>query len=415
MREAGAKALARSANREATASFQRALVAVTRLPHDHDTTELAIDLRLDLYNALVPIDELRSLLGYLREAETLAIALGDRRRLALARLHISHVLILIDDTRASVQLAHDAAAIAEDLGDETIASRAHLWLGCGCYALGQHRAAVDWLRKANSRASGDSRFVNSPWHSGYLAMFLAELGEFVEAERAAKVTIQLTTPERPWHFSNACWEIAWFWCLKGDLDQAMLLAERAVAVHREWSFRRALGTSVSLLGHIFALSGRVPEAIDLLEQGVREAETFGATWLRCPRLQFLGEAYLLAGRLEQAKQTADQGLSLAREGGERGFEAWALRLQAEIAGAAHPADASGADARYREAMALAEELEMRPLLAHCHFGLGKLYRLTGKRDEAREHLTTATVMYREMDMRFWLEKATHVTHSEDSS
>ena len=48
---------------------------------------------------------------------------------------------------------------------------------------------------------------------------------------------------------------------------------------------------------------------------------------------------------------------------------------------------------------------MRPLVAHCHLGLGKLYRRTGKRAKAQEHLTTATTMYREMDMGFWLEKA----------
>jgi hypothetical protein len=48
---------------------------------------------------------------------------------------------------------------------------------------------------------------------------------------------------------------------------------------------------------------------------------------------------------------------------------------------------------------------MRPLVAHCHLGLGKLCRRTDKREEAREHLTTATTMYREMAMRFWLEHA----------
>ena len=48
---------------------------------------------------------------------------------------------------------------------------------------------------------------------------------------------------------------------------------------------------------------------------------------------------------------------------------------------------------------------MRPLVAHCHLGLGKLYRRTGKREQAQEHLTIATAMYREMDMRFWLEQA----------
>jgi len=56
-------------------------------------------------------------------------------------------------------------------------------------------------------------------------------------------------------------------------------------------------------------------------------------------------------------------------------------------------------------MTLAKELGMRPLVAHCHLGLGTLYRRTAKNQEAREHLTTATTMYREMDMRFWLEQA----------
>ena len=63
------------------------------------------------------------------------------------------------------------------------------------------------------------------------------------------------------------------------------------------------------------------------------------------------------------------------------------------------------EAHYRQALALAEPRGMRPLVAHCHLGLGKLYRRTGKREQAQEHLTTATTMYREMDMRFWLEQA----------
>jgi len=56
-------------------------------------------------------------------------------------------------------------------------------------------------------------------------------------------------------------------------------------------------------------------------------------------------------------------------------------------------------------MTLATELGMHPLIAHCHLGLGKLYRRTGKREQAQEHLTTATTMCREMGMTYWLEKA----------
>jgi Tetratricopeptide repeat len=67
-------------------------------------------------------------------------------------------------------------------------------------------------------------------------------------------------------------------------------------------------------------------------------------------------------------------------------------------------DVDAGEARCRAALTLAEELGMRPLVAHCHLGLGKLYRRTGKREQAREHLITATTLYREMGMTYWLEK-----------
>jgi predicted protein tyrosine phosphatase len=95
---------------------------------------------------------------------------------------------------------------------------------------------------------------------------------------------------------------------------------------------------------------------------------------------------------------------LARERGERGREAWALRLLGEIAAHADAPDVKPAEEHYRQALARADELGMRPLVAHCHLGLGKLYCRTDNRAKAEEHLQTATTMYREMDMRFWLEK-----------
>jgi hypothetical protein len=79
-------------------------------------------------------------------------------------------------------------------------------------------------------------------------------------------------------------------------------------------------------------------------------------------------------------------------------------LLGEIAAQADPPDPESAQAHYSQALARAEELGMRPLVAHCHLGLGKLYRRTGKPDQAYDHLTTATTMYREMGMTFWPEK-----------
>jgi hypothetical protein len=88
-----------------------------------------------------------------------------------------------------------------------------------------------------------------------------------------------------------------------------------------------------------------------------------------------------------------------------GFAAYNRHLLGDIATHPDRFNAESGEFHYREALALAEPRGMRPLGAHCHFGLGRLSQRTGKRDQACEHLTTATTMYREMDMRFWLEKA----------
>ena len=119
----------------------------------------------------------------------------------------------------------------------------------------------------------------------------------------------------------------------------------------------------------------------------------------------LGEVALATGQIEEAAQLGGHALDLARLHKQGGHEVYALRLLGEVAAQRDPPDVETAEGHYRSAMALAHERGMRPLIAHCHLGLGKLYRRTGKREQAHEHLTTATTMYREMDMRFWLEQA----------
>ena len=119
----------------------------------------------------------------------------------------------------------------------------------------------------------------------------------------------------------------------------------------------------------------------------------------------LSEGHRLADRLDEAADGARHALELARAHEERGHQVYALRLLGEIAAHREPAEIESAEIHFRQAKALAEELGMRPLVAHCQLGLGQLSRRMGKREQAREHLTTATTMYREMDMRFGLEQA----------
>ena len=109
--------------------------------------------------------------------------------------------------------------------------------------------------------------------------------------------------------------------------------------------------------------------------------------------------------LDEAAHGAIRALELARAHQERGHQAYALHLLGKIAAHRGPSEIEPAETHCRQAMALAEELGMRPLVAHCQLGLGQLSQRTGKREQARDHVTTATTLYREMDMRYWLEQA----------
>jgi len=96
LRQAGLRAMARAANREAIAHLEQALEALGRLPETRETTELTIDIRLDLRNALNPLGERARMGEHLHEAEVLARTLGDQQRTAVRRrrgdLRISFVL-----------------------------------------------------------------------------------------------------------------------------------------------------------------------------------------------------------------------------------------------------------------------------------------------------------------------------------
>jgi tetratricopeptide (TPR) repeat protein len=119
----------------------------------------------------------------------------------------------------------------------------------------------------------------------------------------------------------------------------------------------------------------------------------------------LSEAYLLAGRLEDAHTRAAQAVDLARQYQQRGAQAWALWLLGESTACQVSSEIESAAGHYRQALALAEELGMRPLQAHCHRGLGTLYARTGQQDQARTALSTVIELYRAMGMTFWLPQA----------
>jgi tetratricopeptide (TPR) repeat protein len=376
-RQAGAKAAARSAHLQAVAYFEQALGALAHLPDDRSRLEQAVDLRLELRNSLHPLGDPERILALLREAEGLARALADRLR------------------------------------DAPLWIVANTYLGSAYDARGEYRQAAEVLRKSVEALPGTSlgREVGVAglvpvFCRIYLVYCLAEMGAFSEGLGHGAEGIRLAeAADDAYSLIFATCGVGTLHLLKGDIAPAIDTLERGLALCRTLTVPVALPLIACALGAAYSLSGRSREAVPLLEEGIREGLAMGRMGGHSLIVARLGEAYLRADRLDEADGAARQALRLARDKGERGHEAYALHLLGEVVARRSPEDAAGADATLRQAAALAEELAMRPLLAHCHVSRARLERRAGRIGDARQLFTAGIDAFRELAMPFWLERA----------
>jgi len=404
--QAGASAAARSAHVEAAACFEQAIEALGHLPPSRETAARTIDLRFDVRQSCVPLRDYRRALEQLREAEAEAEAIGDRARLGWAVVFRAHGLFLSGDTRAACEAGQQGVASAQALKDPGLAESANFYLGQVLHWVGEYRHCAGLLIQNVTALEAELRlqqreskqFVNSRMVLGWC---LAELGDFPEAvARTDEAMARAEAVDRAYWLVHACCGSGLVHLRRGVFDQATVVAERAVALCRGRDFAALWAIPAAILGAAYARAGRFAEAIPLLE---RAAEI--GSMLATPILGFLGEAYLLAGRPNEASAVANRALELSRERGERGWQAWSLRLLGDVTAGRERPDVESAEDAYRRAVALAGELGMRPLVAHCHLGLGTLYRGADKPQRALEHLTGAIEMFRDMDMSWWLRNA----------
>src|SRR5262249_3436496 len=178
---------------------------------------------------------------------------------------------------------------------------------------------------------------------------------------------------------------------QGDVRRALPVLERAVGLCHEADLPAYFPQIAAALGAAYTLSGRVTDAVPLLTRAL-EQHVAAVSFQALCRLS-LGEAQMGVGQLEEAQALAEGAPAQARAHQGRGHEAYALCLLGEIAARREPPDVTQAAASYHQALALADELGMRPLQAHCHRGLGTLYATTGQQDQAHTALSTAIDMY----------------------
>jgi class 3 adenylate cyclase/tetratricopeptide (TPR) repeat protein len=413
LRQAGAKADNRSAFREAASYFEQALTALAHLPETREIREQAIDLHFNLRISLAALGEHDRVLEHLRAAEPLANALGDERRLAWVNAYIARGLLAQSEYEEAITADERAIAMARTLDDYGLEVMATLHLGWAYYGLGNYPKAVEALRR--NLVPLDSPVVRErfggiglpfAFSRTSVTLSLAERGEFVEAVARCTEAIHIAEAVRhPYSVTVTYRGMGHLHLRRGDLHQATLALEHALEICQGVDSPPLFHAVSSALGYAYALSGRSTEAIPLLEEAVERPVTGPNHEGQSLRTIWLSEAYLLAGRKADAGAAAQRALGLARRHKERGHEAYTFLLLGKIAAREDPLDIGKTENHYRQAIALADELGMRPLIAHCHVGLGKLYRRSGDLRLAKEHLKNGVALMREMAMGLWLQKA----------
>jgi DNA-binding NtrC family response regulator/tetratricopeptide (TPR) repeat protein len=410
--QAGTKAFTRCAHQEAVACFDRALAALGRLPESRERNERAVDLRFDLRNTLQPLGEFERILECLREAEGMARILGDQRRLGEATAYLTDYFRLMGDQARAIEYGQQALTIADTVEEFSLRLRANTYLGQTHYALGDYRRAAGFLAKNVDMLNGE-RMLRSYGFAQFpsvhsrtcLVWCLAELGEFDEGVRIGRESIRIAeSVDHPFSLATAHAGVGALYVRQGDLEAGIPILEQGLELCRTWKLSLWFPPIAAALGVGYTQGGRVGEAVPLLERALEQSEGMRLGGWHSRVLNALGLAYLIAGRAGDALPVVRRALDLAREHKERGHEAWALRVLGEIPSRSE-LDVPEAEDALRRALALATELEMRPLIAHSRLGLGRWHRRAGQRAEAEDHLREAAALFGELGMRFWKAQA----------
>jgi tetratricopeptide (TPR) repeat protein len=317
-----------------------------------------------------------------------------------------------DSTRA-VESGERALAVATALGDFALEVMATFFVGTACHGLGDYRRAVDCFRRNAASLTGElirERFgmtgLPAVMSRTWLVSCLADLGAFDEGAARGEEAVRLAQAvDDPFSLTQAYSALGSLYLRKGDLHQAIPVLERGLELCQVTSILTWFPTVAAALGYAYTLAGRTAEALPLLKQAAAQDTSSGISAGHARWVAYLSEAYLLTGRIDKAAGLAWSALAFARDLKARGNEAYALRLLGEIHAHQDPLAVEAAEVAYRQALPLAEQLGMRPLMAYCHLGLGTLYTNGGRLAQARAALSPAIELFHVMEMTFWLLRA----------
>ena len=411
-RKAGAKAAGRSAYREAATCFDQGLAALEHLPESPERSEQAVDLRFDLHSALIPLGEVGRMLSTLEEAERLAVSLGDQRRLGQVAAYMTQCFWWTGKPEQAVESAQRALAIGQALGDRALEAVATQRLGQAYASLGQYRLAVEAFERhvKTGTGRGGAAPLRSAASLAWMAWCLAYLGDLAEATERAEEARQLAeAAQHDLVLAMAYSGVGRPHLIRGNFPVAVSWLRRSTEICRRGNFAPLFLLVAGDLGQALALSGSVDEGLALLEEASAQSAALNVLPTHAWNVTMLAEICALAGRRAEATAHLERGLGMARAHKQRWLEAEGLRILGQLHATGKPAgepmDVEGARAAFEEAIAIARDMGLRPLLGRCQLALGRALNRAGERRAARGPLEEAAALFTGMDMRFWLDRA----------
>ncbi len=413
LRQAGQRAVARSASREAIADFQQALTALEHLPEDRQALQAAVDIRFELQSALIPVGDLERMLALLREAEAAAEKLDDQARLGHVTAAMSHCLWWTGEPDRSAEFGQRALAIASNLQDLNLRIVSGLRLIQASFAMGDYRRAIECGLASLELLTDDlhhEAFGQPALPAVTIRAFVgksqATLGDFEAGCATVDEGIRLAQHlGHPYTLVLAYWGAGDAHVIRGDLIKTIAVLERGLELCRRGDFVLMAPIVTRILGEAYALAGRHVDALGYAQRAAEQLEALRYIPALPTAHAGLAEAQFLAGRFSDALHSARTALDLSRRHGQRGTQAVALRVLGDILAHGEHPDVEGGAAAYDEALALAEVMGMRPLVARCQLGLGRLWSKTRHPSEARAHLEPAASLCGSMGMTLWREQA----------
>ncbi|MEA2882262.1 MAG: hypothetical protein QOH32_1518 [Bradyrhizobium sp.] len=401
-RQAAARAIERSAYREAALQFQRAIESIAKQSPSRTLNEIAIDVRLQSRLAFSATSQLAVWIEYAKEAEEMAAAIADDRRELTAIINRAQALNFAGSPAQSIELTEPALRRTIEIALPDLELLAWYTIAQAHYAAGDFRKTTDILSSQLARLRGENvlkRFGTTGTTSVLVLTMIgvatSSMGEFDRSRPALEEASKLAEQTgRPYDAVSCSYGRGILAMYSGEAGAAIAEFRKGLDLCREYSINLFIPLIVGQLGAALTATGSHDQAIPLLDRVVRESQVLGHSAATAFGNYALAAAYREAGRHQEALDLIEPCLDTARRYGLRGIEVRVLHLLGVLNG--DRSDPGAAEALLSRSVELAKILEAWPNVAQGQLSLADILLKAGEHARAAEAVDCAISIYEKL-------------------